>query len=361
MKVGIITYHRAKNLGAMLQSYALQNTVEKYLGDCEIIDYRNDQLEDSYRIKSTKEIKSIKGKIKNILSKKKNKQFEKVRETFNKENQKISKEIYNEDNIEKANEKYDLFITGSDQVWNLKLNYHDKNYFLKFVKDSKKKNSYAASFGVSELQENEKEEIKEELKQFNKISVREKEGKEIVQNITNQNCEVVLDPTLLLKKEDWEKIISQKRLVKEKYIFVYIIAYTPSLLKFARKLAREKKCKIICFHNSYQRYKGMKNLNKVSPQDFLNYVNNAEYIVTSSFHGLCLSIELQKEFYYELDEGKRNNNSRLTTLTSILNLESRRIISGRCNDINKINYENVEKILEKEREKSINFIKGLGE
>lgn len=359
MKIGIITYHRAKNLGAMLQSYALQKTIEKYSGNCEIIDYRNENMEEAYKVKKTNEIKSIKEKIKNILLKKKNVEFEKARDEFNSKVQKISIEKYNKENIRRANNIYDVFITGSDQVWNPKLNYKDNNYFLDFVTDNKKKNSYAASFGTNILESKEKEIIKNKLKDFNKISVREKEGQEIVEKLTNRKADVVLDPTLLLNKKQWENLMENKRLEKERYIFVYTIASTPTIFEFAKRLAKEKRCKLICFNSSYKKHLGMKNLNKVSPQDFLNYIENAEYVVTSSFHGLCFSINFQKQFYYELDENKQNNNSRLITLTQMLNLEDRRIENGNCKSKGNIDYNNVNNLLEKEREKSIKFIKEI--
>ena len=360
MKIGIITYHRAKNLGAMLQSYALQKTLEKYKGKCEIIDYRNEKMEESYRVKKIRECKSLKEKVKNVLYMKKNKAFEKVRKEFNEKVQTISTKKYNKNNIKEANNDYDLFVTGSDQVWNIKLNYDDENYFLNFVEDNKKKNSYAASFGTNKIDEEQKARICNQLKTFNKISVREEEGKNFVKELTGRNSELVLDPTLLLNKYEWENMINNERIEKEKYIFVYVIAYTPTLLEFARKLGKERNCKVICFHTSYQKYRGMKNLTKVSPQDFLNYIKNAEAVVTSSFHGMCFSINLQKEFYYELDENKVNNNSRLKTLATTLNLEDRRIINGKCMN-NIINYSEVTKKLEAERKRSIQFIEELGE
>ena len=360
MKIGIITYHRAKNLGAMLQSYALQKTLAKYKGKCEIIDYRNEKMEESYRVKKTKECKTLKEKVKNILFMKKNNAFEEVRKEFNKNVQTISPKEYNKNNIIEANNDYDLFVTGSDQVWNFKLNYDDENYFLDFVTDDKKKNSYAASFGTNKINEEQKIRICKQLNKFNKISVREEEGKKFIEEITGKDSELVLDPTLLLNKYEWENIISNERIKREKYIFVYIIAYTPTLLEFARKLGKERKCKVICFHTSYQKYRGMKNLTKVSPQDFLNYIKNAEAVVTSSFHGMCFSINLQKEFYYELDENKVNNNSRLKTLAATLNLEDRRIINGKCTN-NIIDYTDVTKKLEAERKRSVRFIEELGE
>lgn len=360
MKIGIITYHRAKNLGAMLQSYALQKTLEKYKGKCEIIDYRNEKMEESYRVKKIRECKSLKEKVKNVLFMKKNKAFEEVRKEFNEKVQTISTKKYNKNNIKEANNDYDLFVTGSDQVWNIKLNYDDENYFLNFVEDNKKKNSYAASFGTNKIDEEKKAKICNQLKTFNKISVREEEGKNFIKELTGRNSELVLDPTLLLNKYEWENMINNERIEKEKYIFVYVIAYTPTLLEFARKLGKERNCKVICFHTSYQKYRGMKNLTKVSPQDFLNYIKNAEAVVTSSFHGMCFSINLQKEFYYELDENKVNNNSRLKTLATTLNLEDRRIINGKCMN-NIINYSEVTKKLEAERKRSIQFIEELGE
>ena len=361
MKVGIITYHRAKNIGAMLQSYALQTKIQEYLGSCEIIDYRNDKMEEAERVKSISEVKGIKQKIKNILLMKKNKEFEIVRNNFNNDIQKISKKTYNNDNISEANKNYDLFITGSDQVWNQKLNYCDKNYFLDFVKENKKRNSYAASFGTNELEMKDEEIIIKELKNYNKISVREKEGQVLINRLIDRDSELVLDPTFLLDINEWEKLIDKKKLVEEKYIFVYTIAYTPTIFDFARKLGKKEHCKIICFNNGYKKYRGMKNLNKVSPQDFLNYIKNAEYIVTSSFHGLCYSINFHKNFYYELDENKKNNNSRLITLTKMLDLEKRRIIDGKCEDNKIICYEKVDEKLKIEKQKSIKFIKELGE
>ena len=355
MKVGIITYHRAKNLGAMLQSYALQKTIENNIGNCEIIDYRNKNIEYSYKVKKIKEIKGIKEKVKSVLLMKKNKNFEEVLNNFINKYQKISSEIYDEKTISKANQKYDLFVAGSDQIWNPNLDYKDKNYFLGFVTDNKRRNSYAASFGTNILDNNDKKWIKEELEKFNKISVREQEGKEIVKDLIDKECQVVLDPTLLLNYEQWENIIPKERPQEEKYIFVYLIAATPTILDFARNLAKEKNCKIICFHNNYYKYKEMKNLDKLSPNNFLNYIKNAEYVVTSSFHGLCFAINFHKKFFYELDENKTNNNSRLVTLAKMLNLEDRRIINAQCED-NEIDFSEVEKRLEMERKKSIKFI-----
>lgn len=164
-----------------------------------------------------------------------------------------------------------------------------------------------------------------------------------------------------MNKSRWEKlIVENERLEKEKYIFVYIIAPTPSLLNFARKFGKEKKAKVICFHNGYQRYSGVKNLNKVSPIDFLNYIKYAECVVTSSFHGFCFSVNFHKEFFYELDINKKNNNSRLITLAKKLGLENREIVNGAAKNNDKIDYNIIEEKLNNQRQQSMNFIMKLG-
>ncbi len=358
MKVGILTFHRAKNIGALLQAFALQHVVKNEFTECEIIDYRNEYIEEIYRCKSIKEVSSIKGLIKFLLTFRKNKEFEKIRADFISNYYNLSKKVYNKDNIEETNELYDIFITGSDQVWNPRLHMGDLNYYLKFVKDFKKRNSYAASLGSKDVELSV--EIQNEIKNINHISVREEEGKKTIERfISNKKVEVVLDPTLLLSKEEWIKYAENEKLfLEEKYIFVYLIASTPKILDVAKKIAKEKNLKIICFHNGYRRYHGMKNLSSTTPFEFVNYIKNAEIVLTSSFHGMCFSVNLNKNFLFELDKNKENNNSRLVSLAKKLNLLDREIKDEKVN-LSDINYDDVNERLMKIRNESLEFIKKL--
>ena len=112
--------------------------------------------------------------------------------------------------ITNADKKYDKFIVGSDQVWNTQLTGNDFTYYLDFIKDSHKKNSYAASFGYSKLPEEVKEKAIDLLKDFNTLNIREKQGKEIIINeIKNKEVNVVMDPTFLLDKEEWKKFADE--------------------------------------------------------------------------------------------------------------------------------------------------------
>ena len=362
MKIGIITFHRAKNMGAMLQAYALQSVLNERIGNCEIIDYRNEDLEDNYRLKKVSEVAGLKAKIKLLIMRRKNINFENVRNDFISKYLKLSKTIYNKENISLSNSEYNQFVTGSDQVWNTKLNYDDMNYFLNFVDDNKKKNSYAASIGTSELSRDLKSLIRNQLKNFNNISVREIEGKKILDSILpNKDVKVVLDPTLLLTIDKWDAITDESIKNKGNYIFVYVVADTPYLISFARKLAKNNNCKIVYFSNGYKKYPGVINLNKLSPNEFLGYIKYAKYVLTSSFHGFCFSVLYNKDFYYELDMRKNNNNSRLNTLASLLNLKDRELIDGSAKNYDMIDYDSVEILLNKLREESYKYIDLLKE
>lgn len=362
MKVGIITFHRAKNIGAMLQAYALQKTLNKYYDCVEIIDYRNYDMENNYKIKSFKELKGIKSIIKNILTYKKNINFEKIRNEFISNYYCLSKKIYDCDNIKEANNEYDLFCAGSDQIWNTKLNYNDMTYFLNFVNEDKKMNSYAASFGSNIISDDNMDLIVNELNRFNNISVREDSSKELLKDFLHEKqVNIVLDPTLLLSKKEWIEFANNKfEKPKYKYIFLYLIAPSDELIDFAYKMAKKRKYKIICFHNGYKKYRGMNNLSKMSPLDFINYINNSELVLTSSFHGLCFSVLMGKNFYFSLDKNKNNNNSRLISITKILGLEDRNINSFNESN-NSIDYNIVNKVLNKEINKSLDYIKSLKE
>lgn len=356
MKLAILTYQNALNVGAVLQAYALQQVLTKMGHQCEIIDYRNSYLEETYKTKNIMQIKSPKELIKWLLNVNKEKRKRVKFSEFNQKYQNFSSTVYTEDNIHESNDKYDAFIVGSDQVWNMNLNGEDKNYFLSFVEDSKNKISYAASFGYKEVPAIHRAKTYEGISKLNSISVRETSGKVITQELTSREAQVVLDPTLLLDKLEWKEINYEKKSNNKEYILVYIIAATPSIIEFAKKLGRKYNCEVICIHNSPIPKKGVKNIRDCSPTEFLNYVENAKFVVSSSFHGICFSILFEKDFFFELDVKPQNNNSRIETLVAKLNLGERQIVNGETQTYNSIDYKNVLKRLDNEKAKSYEFL-----
>lgn len=240
----------------------------------------------------------------------------------------------------------------------MNLSGEDYTYFLDFVEKNEKKYSYGASFGYKEIPNNYFENTYKLLKNFNYISVREKQGQEIIKNILETKVEVVLDPTLLLNKEEWTRI-SKYQSRKREYILLYIIALTPSIIEFTKKLAKEYNCDIVYINHSYKIEFGMINIRDAGPEEFLGYLRNAKYVVTSSFHGVVFSINFEKQFFFELSKAKGNFNSRLENIIDMLDLNEREIVNGSTNSVNNINYKRVNAILNNQRKQSIKFIQNI--
>lgn len=356
MKTGILTYHNTRNCGALLQAYALQKTLFHLGIDNDVIDYHCAKIEGAYKIKRIHEIQSLKELVKWILTVRTARKSQTKFDAFKAQYLKLSRP-YLRDTIIEANDSYDTFITGSDQVWNFNLNGSDYTYVLDFAHDDKIKLSYAASMGSKSIEKGNEEKFTQELLKFHGVSVREKPLKEYVDGILNIDSELVLDPTLLLEKEDYD-FGKSSRIIDEKYIFVYTIASTPNIEKAAKILSKETGYPIVWGHMSYKKKKGVLNKTDISPDEFINYIQNAEYVLTSSFHGMALSIVLEKQFFYDLDIKKQNNNSRLETLAEVLDLESQKIddayFASQARE--KINYQQLHPKFEKLKEKSLSFL-----
>ena len=282
MRIGILTYHNTTNYGAIFQCYALQQYINDLGYECEVIDYNNSTLKERYNLNPLKS-KSIKDFIKKTiyyLPEKKNKNSFKK---FSESNIRISQKKYDEKNITESNQYYDLYIAGSDQIWNFKLSGDDHNYFMTFADKKEKRNSYAASFGSSKMIDAQG--IKDLLKLQNNISVREDDARatliqffpKIQQNI---------DPVFLLAKNNWMRFISKSNKQKKKYIFVYEVARTEKLREFAYYMSNKYGLEIVYLSKSGNKMKKVKRLYSVSPEDFLNYLHNSEYVITSSFNGI---------------------------------------------------------------------------
>lgn len=357
MKIGTLTYHDTTNYGAVLQAYALQNKIQDLGYDCEIIDYKCDTITKRYEIIELRKSKSLKQFVKSLLSNTNKRKLKEKFVNFNKTYQKISSKSYDKSNINNANNDYDKFVVGSDQVWNLELSGEDTTYMLDFVNDDSKKKSYAASFGYCSIPDKYIEKTKKYLSSFENILVREEQGKKIIKDKLNKESEITLDPTLLLNKNEWDSLISNDdKLMKKDYILLYIIAPNDEIINFAKKLAKKKHCKILYINHSIFNVFGTKNIKSAGPCEFLKYIKNAKYVVTTSFHGVAFSVNFEKQFFYALSSESNNFNSRIENLVDILKLQDRKI-DKKIEEYNDIDYNRVSPILEKERKLSINKLK----
>lgn len=259
------------------------------------------------------------------------------------------------------NKEYDCFICGSDQIWNPE-NFNGV-YYLNFVNDKNKKISYAPSFGVSKIPVSMKEEIKHLVNKFNWLSVRENSGESILRELTNKKIEIVVDPTLLLSKTDWEQI-SEDPKVNNDYILCYFLGNSREYWKTVQYLHRITTYKVIIIpikYNSYfQKYEIRPS---TSPKEFLGLIKNARLVLTDSFHGIIFSLIFKKDFFAFkrfVDRDKWSQNARVYSLLGMLNLENRLI------DYNTIkaykdnyfidNYNEINKVLGEKIDSSIAYL-----
>lgn len=307
-KIGILTFHRAYNFGAVLQTYALEETIRMISNNTEVsvIDYRNDRIENAFHSKS------LKSKLKNVIkfvlhhdyyvdTQKKAELFD----TF------IEKYISVSTQYESADEfknEYDSIIVGSDQVWNLDMTINDMNYFLPYDVGAKKL-SYAASFGKSKFSEEQKKAIHAKLLSFDSILVRESDGEKLATNLGVEAHKVV-DPTLLISKEHWESLCEVCK-VNKPYILIYIVASETYSISLAKKIAKKNGWDIIYVDPPRYKFEDVNKLKEAGPSQFLWLIKNAEIVITTSYHGLILSMNLNIPFLYELSHIKGNTNSRL--------------------------------------------------
>lgn len=354
--IGILTFYDTTNYGALFQMYALEKQIMKtnFQGEVSVIRYNCQEVERREKISITNS-KSLKELIKNCLLYKSNKEKHDKFKLFCKKNIKFSKNIYDSQKLDRLGKEYDAIIVGSDQVWNATLTGNDFGFYLPDCYGIRKY-SYAASFGNNSISLETREKIGNYLQDFRMVSTREKDGTEIVKEL-GMPCKTVLDPTFFMSKDEWVEI-SEKCRVTKKYILMYLIQDRKKTFEYAKKIAKEKDY-LIKYINISPRYEaGVENIRAASPSEFMGLLLNAELVITGSYHGVALSINLQKDFICELNHGVVQFNSRIQNLLEELNLKER-IISYDNFYLDNINYESVNVKLEKLRMDSEVYLQSI--
>lgn len=360
-KIGIITYHRAYNYGSALQAYALNKYLRKRGFLVETIDFRTERQDKLYEIfESNKNIMCIARNMQSLIYYKKLKTHKKSFEKFWSNYIAITSNSYTAyKELEDLNEEYDYFICGSDQIWNPNCLDFDPVYMLSFVKDKKKCISYAPSMGISHLEKEQEKIFKKNILNFKALSIREKQGGEVIKGVIGQELEVVLDPTFLLDENEWKEISITPN-IKDPYIFCYFIGDVDGMRDFAKKMRKETGLKVVVvYKNLRDMLQKTTKKYESGPREFLGLIKNAEYICTNSFHAVVFSIIFKKRFWVFIEDQNKNlPQTRIYNIAEKFKLENRILSKNNCNvsiDEN-INYKEVEKILNKEKEKSYDYI-----
>lgn len=358
--IGILTFHNAVNYGAVLQTYALQTILSQLGANPEIIDYRCQRQAEKVTGNWYKRllIYALRLARRWFMRSAENKRKQKFQD-FIKQNLAVTNETYDTlAGLGHIADRYDAYIVGSDQVWNPIITRADSAYYLSFVEKDEKKYSYAASIGVSQMENHELEKMLRYVEKFRAISVRETEAGVLLKKHLNREVQVHLDPTLLLTREQWLEIADAKK--SEEYILVYALQASQSLYQFASLLSEKKGIPIKVIALGMRRDLNAEYIKSVGPKEFLELFANARYVVTNSFHGLAFAINMQVDFFVEMLNGAGKPNSRFVSMLSAFRLEDRVIREGSSEEFDKhIDYGYVNKMLYEEREKAINYLRDI--
>ena len=264
-----------------------------------------------------------------------------------------SKEYFNYARLKKYQD-FDYLLVGSDQVWNPNMCLDDLSLFKYFKCNNKI--SISASIALSKVNDNAKNRFRNNLNDFKAISVREYDGKKILEECTNrEDIEVLIDPTMMIKKEEWEKLSKKPNIefdFSKKYILLYFLGTTEK--EFRNKIeefAKKNNCEIIDIYNKKDKWI------TCGPSEFLFLEKNAELICTDSFHSAVFGILFNRPILVTGRNGSKDNmNSRIDTLLTKFKLKNSRYDGNINNNILDTNFIETNEILEKERNKATIFL-----
>lgn len=371
MKVGIITIQKSPNYGACFQAYGLYSFLKKHGIECEIIDllrpthfeYIQSKIHKPYRQKKVGVIKGTKHII-NIIFKKSiavNTLTQVAQQKFDSFNSGIiySKTYYSIDELYYDPPQYDVYITGSDQLWNPTIGFCIEPYFLTFVNNGGRKISYATSVGINELSNQERADFSKWLADYYSISVREESACKLLSTIVKQDVIQVCDPSFLLEPAQWKEMMIAPP-IDDSYILLFTLRYNKTLLDFCLRLSYESRKKLVylCLYQpnveSTEQYTAV---DSAGPTEFLGYIANADMVITNSFHGTVFSLILGAGNVFSHVPSTQKRGKRITDLLKTYNLSNHVLgddLTASYNDmeLEKVDKNVVSKIMDRERKRS---------
>ena len=360
-KVKVVTLHRVFNYGSVLQAYATQKAVESVGAECEIVDYITEQRT-KRALKKKYEIHGLRGLVYYLLRCVSIGIKWRTFDRFIKKNIAVtSRQYISTDDLRKSPPLADIYMTGSDQVWNSKYNEGiDHGFFLDFGDEETRRVAFAASIGQDKLEEREKPEIARLLSKYAIVSVREKSAVDIVRDLTGREPTLIIDPTLQLDASEWTKLES-KPLMKKRYVLLMLLYNEDNgATDYARKVADRLGCELVKISWDLTKDRRIDRLfTHRSPVVFLSLMHHAEYVVTNSFHGTAFCLNYNKRFSVI----KRNEmQTRIDSILQLTGLTSRLVEPGagtaELSEVDaEIDYDRVNAVLSEERTKAKDFLR----
>ncbi len=357
-KFGIVTYSKYfnfVNFGSMLQCYALQQVLDKLGVDNVVVDYCNDALltkdinDPLKNMRDSRLLSRLGCRLSYPQIRKANKKFE----AFWSEHYRKTDKAYTSQNFNEL--ELDGYICGSDTIWDVdESEGFDRGFFADFDCMRGKHNiSYSASIGNRAFVESDRSELTRMLKNFRHIALRETNNMGIIDTCTDLPITGTIDPTLLLDRSDYESIVKEVKQDKP-YILLYSREYNAEMVKFADKLAKKHKLKVIEISLRIQNFYKHKMAYNTGVDEFLGLVKNAEYVVTNSYHGSIFAMQFSRELYVFSRSGCSN---KIKVLIEMAGLESRMLTSSDSEEQDKIDYNKVWSRILAERDRSLQYLK----
>lgn len=356
MKIGIVTYHRTLNYGAVMQALATRFVLQEMGHEVYYVDYWPEYHKKAYALFSFAELSKLSWRkkvnfllsfIKYFKSKKRRiDNFEKFFQTH----------IY--PYCRSIDDSYDVVIYGSDQIWrkNSTLGTYNPFYFGENEINTKHHISYAASMGILPENDSDKSKLKSLVMHLEKISVREEGLKKLLQSLGFTNVSLSLDPTLLLSSDQWNQYLPTKPYNGKRYVLVYMLTETFDLNEI-KKFAEKKGLEMVVLRGYAKTKETKTNITSAGPYEFIHLIRNADYVFTASFHGLVFSIIYGKQFFTAF----KHNTGRASSLLEQLEITGRllSVKSKIPQNLPQINYWDVRKRLETLKRNSLNFLTSI--
>lgn len=357
MKIGILTYHRALNYGACLQAVATRLVMESLGHEVYYVDYWPKYHQKGYATFSWNTFwrGNYRYKIKYLLDIISYYPHIKQRKKFFKFF--LDKYIY--PYCKPLNERYDAVLYGSDQIWRKQSLHNDYNpiYFGLNNIPTKMHIAFSASMGFLPQSPSEKSRIKELVGHLDKIAVRERDLKELLDSLGVENVRQTLDPTLLLDSSVWDAIIPKTEESNSNYVLVYALHPDVFNMQEIQNYAVKRNLQVKVLYGDAKHQKTKDVITTAGPQSFIQLIKNADFVFTSSFHGLAFSIIYKKQFYTSF----KDNSNRAQTLLLSLGLQDRFLLPGAHIPDNAIliDYSRVSKSLTPLKEYTLDYLKSI--
>lgn len=369
-KISLITLQYINNYGSVLQTYASQEYLSKHGYFVEVVNYTRENCRFDNLKKSMKAYYSKKGSIFALpfvsqlltmrwerLYKKRNKVFDE----FRKNSISLSDEYNSIEDLTQNPPIADCYCVGSDQVWNYL--YNDgvlPEYFLSYAPSGKKKFALASSLGIEKIEDSDSGNlIKEYLDGFDLITVREKSAEQALDYLGCDNVYQILDPTLLLSKEDWTSKFDLCNSSNDPYVLVYQLNPCKEMDEFAQAVAAKKNCRLIVISNNIRlSIPGAEIIDNPTVEQFLSLILHSECMITDSFHGTAFSLNFNKDFFSWMPQ---KYSTRLSSILELTGLSERAFSKNdaRWELVEKIDYQKVNAVLQEWRDNADRLIAGV--